>query len=297
MTTVADLVEHTVEHLYGTARATLNFLTSGVDADDTTFTFEDDITATIGPGSFLSVDNELVYVRSVVVASKTAVVLRAQRGTTAASHAAETLVDVNPRFPRYRVKRALLEDIRAWPDTLYRTTTIDLATTVGGAGYDLTGLDPSFLGIVDIQGGPHAHDSSLRWTRPMYNLLRGADTDVFPSGSAVVFERGYHDVRDLRAVVAIPFDLTTWDDATDLLDDCGIPESMHDIPPLGAAARLMVGQDVKRSSTAAQGEPRHADEVPAGFSSSVATYLRRTRDQRISEEAAKLRAAHPLRSL
>jgi hypothetical protein len=295
MTVVSDLIEQTTDHLYGTARATLNLLAVSVDSDDTTWTFSDDIGGTIGPGSFLDIDSELVYVRTVEAASKQAVVARARRGTTAASHTAGTFVEVNPRFPRYRIMRALLEDIRSWPDTLYQTITVDLDSTSGTAGYNLA-VDPGFLAVVDIQSSG-VDSLSNRWSRPAYDVLRNADTGAFSSGTGIVFERGYRDVRDLRAVVAVPFDLLTWDVGTDLEIDCGIPESMHDIPPYGAVMRLMAGRDVKRSFGEGAGESRTADEVPAGFSSSVATYLRRERDRRISEEAVRLRAKNPLRSL
>lgn len=295
MTTVADLIEECFNHLYGGYRQTYNVLDGAHNASTTSIilTYPPDST---GPGSFLAIDDELVYVITIDRSTKTATVIRGQRGSTAATHADGALVEVNPRFPRFRVKAKLQEEIRSWPESVYRTTAVNLDTTSGTNGYDLTGIGSDFHNVLDVQLGPPNGSTHVDWTRVGYQVVRDADTAAFASGTGLIIT-GILPVesRDFRVIVSRPFDVDTWDDSTDLEDDCGLPASMHDIPPLGAAQRLMTGRDVVRSFGEGQGEPRHAEEVPPGFAGSIASFLLRQRDRRLSEEALKLAGRNPIR--
>lgn len=294
MTTVATLIEETFQHLYGGYRQTLNVLNGAVNASVTTWTFEDTPDA-IAAGSFLACDDELVYVRTVDRTAKTALVFRGQRGSTPASHADDAVVDVNPRFPRFRVKEALRADIRSWPSNVFKVTGLNLDTSSGVAGYDLTGAPTLWYSVLEVQLGDWPTADTLRTARPFFRVNRNADTSIFASGTSIELDIAATTARDLRVLLSAPFTVTTWDDTTDLESDVGLPASMLDIPPLGAAWRLMTSRDIKRSFGEGQGEPRRAEEIPPGFAGSVATFLKRTRDARLSEEAARLQAAYPLR--
>lgn len=297
MTTVADLVEQTFDHLYSQSRQQFNVLDGALTTTGATVTFEhapSDVTR----GSYLSIDDELMYVISVDQSAKTAVVLRGQRGTRKAVHADGALVDINPRFPRYLVKRALRDEVRSWPSSVYRIDTLDLSASDGVAGYDLIGVGDDFYSIIDLQYGPAAGSVAVDVTRTAYTIYREGDPVTFPSGAGVVLTGvAPSDARDVRVVLALPFDTTVWENTTDLVDDVGLAESMLDIPPIGAAWRLMSGRDIKRSFGEGQGESRRAEEVPAGFAGSIATFHKRTRDARLSDEAVKLLGRHPMRML
>ncbi len=294
MTTVADLIEETVDHLYGSSRQTLTTLDGAVTAAATSLivAHSDDI----GPGSFVAIGDELIYVQAVTSASRTLTVIRGQRGTTAEAHADGALVDINPIFPRYRIRRALQAEIRSWPSDLYRVDSVDLVTASGTSGYDLDGIASDYLSILDVQLGPRSTVNDLAIVKPNYYEVRNADLDIYPSGNGIVFT-GYwpSEARDLRVTVAAPFDVESFDDEDDAEDDIGLAPSQVDIPPMGAAWRLMIARDVKRSFGEGQGEPRRAEEIPPGFAGSIATFLKRTRDQRLADEVVRLRALHPIR--
>jgi hypothetical protein len=243
-------------------------------------------------GSFLAIDDELMYVRAITPASKTATVIRGQRATSAVTHANGALVEINPKFPRYRVRRALGEEIRAWTSEVFSVAEVDLDTTSGTAGYDLVGVPAGFLTILDVQLGPRSGITDGAVVKANWDLVRNADTSIYPSGNGLVITSGLGNARDLRVIYAVGFDTSSLADSTDVEADIGLATSMLDIPPLGAAARLMVGREVKRTFGEGQPEPRRSEEVPVGASSGTATYLRREANRRLGEEAVRLRALY-----
>jgi hypothetical protein len=94
-------------------------------------------------------------------------------------------------------------------------------------------------------------------------------------------------IRYKGEFVALPAVLAT--DVT----TTGLASTAWDIPPIGAAARLLMGRESRRSSVDAAPESRQASEVPPGTARSAAQGLMALRNQRIKEEASRLKARHP----
>lgn len=294
MTTVADLIEQAWDRLYTDHRRSLDFLDGSLDASTTSVVLADGTQAT--EGGELAIDDEMLYVRSWNSGTKTATVRRGHRGTTAAAHDDDAEVDVNPKFPRYQVRRALGEEIRSWTPDVFRVEAIDIDTASGVSGYDIASIADDFLDVLDVQLGPRPGVDDAAVVRTSFYLTRGADTAIYPSGVGLVLTGLIpSEPRDLRVIVSRGFTTTSLDDDTDAEADIGLPASMLDIPPLGAAARLMVGREVKRTFGEGQGETRRAEEVPVGAASGTATYLRREVTRRLGEEAIRLRAQYPIR--
>jgi hypothetical protein len=113
-----------------------------------------------------------------------------------------------------------------------------------------------------------------------------ATTDFASGGALVIYEGGYPG-QAIRVRYRAPFgSLTALDD--DVLADTGLPATAHDLPPLGAAVRLVAGREVKRNFTEAQGEPRRAEEVPPTATLQSSRELLRIRQQRIVAEQSRL---------
>lgn len=294
MTTVAELIEAVYDHLLQEHRPTLTTLAVAALSGDTAMTVDN--TTNLGPGTFIAIDDELVYVSDVNSSNGVCQVIRGQRGTTAAAHALAAVVEINPRFARYRVRRALQEEIRSFPNDLFGTLSVDLDTSTDAAGYDLVGVPSTYLHILDVQLGPRTQSLNDAVVRPNYYEVRGADATIYASGAGIVLTGAAGSIRDLRVTVAVPFVTSTFTDATTLAT-IGLTATMEDIPPLGAASRLMVGREVKRTFGEGQPESRRAEEVPVGSSSGTATYLRRETTRRINEECIRLRAQWPMRRL
>lgn len=290
-TTVSQLIEETRRLLYGSTRMSQNRLAgSGMTNVATNLTLEFDIQDAVR-GSILSVDDELMWVISSDPSSKIVNVMRGQMGTTAAAHSVGALVEVNPRFPRTYVKRALQQEIDSWGTRLFKVTSSNISLLGTTRIYDL-GVS-NFIGVVGVTLSPYTgkttRSNAQRWT-----VLRDLDTADFPSGAAIELLSNYPAPGIARVRVAQKFDVSTWADATDV-ETLGLSTSMTDIPPLGAAWRLMSTKEVGRTNLQAQPEPRRAEEVPAGHMASVAAQLKKLRDDRIDEERWTLMNRYPLK--
>ena len=82
--------------------------------------------------------------------------------------------------------------------------------------------------------------------------------------------------------------------AATALSTTGLQASAYDLPPLGAAIRLMSGREIKRNFTETQGDSRRATEVPAGAVQQSSTGLKLLRAQRIVAECARLNSLYPI---
>jgi hypothetical protein len=292
VTTVSQLVEETRRLVYGATRQSLNRLAGAVLAADTMLTLELDLNDAVR-GSMLSIDDELIWVMDSNVASKQVTVIRGYLGTTAANHADEALVEVNPRFPRAYIKRSLQQEIDSWGTRLFKVTTANISFSSTTRIYDL-GIS-NFISVIDANLTPYAgrttRSNPYRWT-----VLRDLDVSEFPSGAAFEFLGAYPTTGIVRIKLAQEFDVSTWTDGTDV-ETLGIASSMCDIPPFGAAWRLMSTREVGRTNMQAQPEPRRSEEVPAGHMASVAAQLKKLRDDRIEEERWTLLNRYPLKGV
>ena len=290
-TTVATLIQQTWNKLYTSHRRTIAVLAGSLDASTTSVTVDD--ASQIASGHEVEVDDEMMRVRS--VSDNTLTVIRGWAGTTAATHADGSIVDLNPKFPRHQVRQALGEELRSWPADVYRVDEVDLDTASGTSGYDLTGVT-SLLEVLDVQLGPRSLVNDVAVVRPTFDVVRNADVSIYPSGTGIVLLGLVpSEARDLRVIYSAPFDTSSLADPVDAEATIGLASSMLDIPVLGAASRMMVGREVKRSFGEGQGEPRRAEEIPPGMSSGTATFLRREVQRRLGEEAMRLRAVYGLR--
>lgn len=289
MTTVSDLVDITREHLYGTQSGQFNFLTSTVDIDDTAVTF--DMTAGgIVAGAVIGVDDEIMYVKS--VSGQTATVHRDWAGT-AAAHTAGAIIEVSPRFPRHAIKQALKEEIASWPDTLFQTPTpITLTGSTTTRAYNLTALG-SFYDILNVVREPYS--GSTAWVPVDFRVDRNMPTASFASGKALFLTHELAEGVDIRVTYSAPFTVSTFASATDVETAVGLSSSMLDIPPYGAAWRLLAPREIKRTFTESQPEPRLSEEVPAGAALRTAAGMKALRDQRIVEEGNRLAATRTIR--
>lgn len=292
-TTVTQLVEETKRLLYGAGRMTLNRTAGAVGSADTTVTCEFDLNDA-ARNSFISIDDEIMYVLSANVSAKQLTVIRGYLGTTAATHALGALIEVNARFPRVYIKRALQQEIDSWGTRLYKVTASNISFDSTTRIYDL-GIS-NFIAIIDARVSPYpgrtTRSNPYRWT-----VLRDQDTTVFPSGSAFEFLGDTPPTGVVRIKAAQKFDVSTWADNTDVEATIGLTTAMCAIPPVGAAWRLMSAKEIGRTNLQAQPEPRRAEESPAGHAASVAAQLKKLRDDLIDEERWTLMNRYPLKGV
>lgn len=288
-TLVEEVIEDVRRHVYGSSRVELNKLADAVDAVNDTMTFEYDLEGIVR-GNYIAIDDEIIYIVNTVRASKTATVVRGYLGSTPASHTEGALVEVNPRFPRDFIKKALQRELNSYAPRLFRVTAHDISHGGTTTEYDMPTSD--FIHVIDIR-----RKSTGVNGRPIlrgWDVARDQDAGIFSSGIALLVPHGTPS-GVLRVRIARSFDASNLADDTDLVADIGMPYTSVDIPAYGTAWRLLSTREIGRTSMQAQPEPRHAEEVPPGHISSVVTQLKNLRDHRLAEEAFLLREKYPLR--
>lgn len=292
---VSDLVSQVNNRLLAGIREQRNKLSAAV-TDLTTgslaFTYE---LGGIKAGAAVYVDLEGFYVWDTDDAGKTAVVERGQFGSTAATHAINTVAFVNPRFPKADIVRALndeLVDLSSPANGLFRMRTVELTFNVATVGYDLTGVS----NVEDV----YQVQAKYPWLQGNWkpvdkvDIQRVSNLTDFPSGFALFLSGGGFPGNTLRVLYKDKFS-----PVVNLTDDVnsvsGLTSDANDILVLGAQLRLMAPREAKRSFMEAQGDPRRAEEVPAGASRASIQAVAALREQRIRDEAARMSRQYPMR--
>ena len=291
MTTLADIVENTRRLLFTGAREERNKLSASVlDAVTTSIALTYDLSA-IKRGSKLSIDLEDLYVWS--TSSLTATVDRGQFGSTAATHAVNSIVHVNPKFSNWEIFNAINDEIVTLSSPvngLYYIDTVQIEynPVIQGYSYAVTNL----LDVYDVQyeiTGP-----SLAWYHSTdYELSRDMGSE-FSDGAALFIRDAYPNrsvlVKGKFGFTAFPAVLSTDVAVT------GITPNLEDILAIGAAYRLTAPREIKRNFDEVQGDTRRSSEVPPGANIGGSRELGRLRDQRIREEVARLNQQNPIRT-
>jgi hypothetical protein len=291
---VSELVEDTRDALLGTYRARWNVLAAAVTTTtQATVTLTDDNTG-IDAGATLAIGDELMYVRS--KAGAVATVVRGFRGTTPATYLNGAVLEENPRFPKYRIKQALKDEIRSWPASLFRPVAEIVA--VGGSQRLVQLSRSDVLRLLEVRRDavsglwPLVGSTSARDTYPMVEarLVRAGPATV--GGWAVELTRNV-PAGSLYLVLGCRFDTSLFDDALDLEDDFGMADFMFDIPKWGAMANLLSEEESLRIAMTAQPQPRRATEVANAEILQTGQFFARKRATRIREAANMLRELYP----
>lgn len=297
MTSTSQWIAEARDHLEGDQSFEANQLASPYVAAAGTLAFTQAL-GNIGAGAWLSIGTNTFLVLSVDAGAKTATVLGGQRGTTDANAASGALVRVNPRFSDFQIVTAInrhLATLSSPTHGLYRvgTALIDYTDTVDG--YDLDGVT-GLIRALEVRR--QKSGTSLAWPRvptSQWDVDRSADTTDFPSGMALRFLQCLPDTGyQVQLVYARSFTAVSVSDLTADVSTSGISAEAEDIPPLGAAVRLMSGREVPRNITGTQGGARRSQEVPPGAVANSYRGLLGLWQQRVQEENARLRAMFPL---
>ena len=251
-------------------------------------------TDNVGKG-VIEVEEELMWVDSFDRISNTATISpygRGYLGTTATTHALDTKVTISPTFPRYVIKKALNDTVRAVGSSIFAAKSTTFTFNAARTTYDFDGLNiQNILSIMWQAIGPSEEWIPIRrWTWDSV-----ADVTAFGANSQTVTIGDYvTSGRTVKVIYATdPVAFTTNDQ--DLVTQTGLPESCKDLIILGAAYRLLTYLDPAR---AAQVSPQ-ADETdskrPYGSSQSATKQLYALYSQRLNEEIKRQQALYPIR--
>lgn len=286
MTTANDLIEWTSAHLMSGQESEANRLSGAITSSATAIAFKYAL-GSIARGAVIAVGLEEIRIWETSGTSAT-VVERGVNGTTGAAHSDLDYVAVRPKFSPFRILRAVNEDLADLSSPihgLFQVGTLDVTYNPAVQGYDMT----SITNVINIL--------ELRWKMPgpsknwplitQYNLVRNFSTSEFASGMALFLYESAYPGLAIRVRYSSDFSpLTALTD--DVQTVTGLPSTANDLPPMGAAIRLVAPREIKRNFTEAQYDPKRSEEVPPGAVGQSINDLVALRKQRIDSESARL---------
>ena len=296
MPTVNDAVVRTKRLLHSNTRTELNnFLaTSGEGTSIGTGTSLSlaHVTDGIRAGSYISVSDgsnlpETMYVRSSNGVSIQ--VIRGVDGSATVDWGSTTdgtvaTIEVEPRFTEHQILEAVRDAIRALPDNLYAvaTTTASFSTTEQAQA-------------ITFSNGFNQVLSATRTARSGEDRLLGFNVKIqeYPVGTyKLVRQEGIEKSVTVNLTYAHPFVTGTLTLGIDLVSTVGMSAEMTDIPALGAAASLVLGEESLRLDLHSQGDSRSDAAVAAGDRARYSLVLQAQYDRRVSQEARRLMAKY-----
>tara|TARA_R110000822_G_scaffold284795_3_gene406220 strand:+ start:1156 stop:2076 length:921 start_codon:yes stop_codon:yes gene_type:complete len=251
-------------------------------------------TDNVGKG-IIEIDEELMWIDSFDRVSNTATIApfgRGYLGTTAATHPLDVKVTISPTFPRYVIKKAINDTVRAIGSSIYAVKSTSFTFNPAQTTYAFNNLDiQNILTIMWQSVG-----SSQEWI-PIrrWSFDSAADATAFGANAqTVTVSDGVVPGRTIKVLYAtdpVAFTLNSEVFST----QTGLPESCKDVIILGAGYRLLSFLDPAR---AAQVSPQ-ADETdskrPYGSSQSATKQLYALYAQRLNEEIKRQQMLYPIR--
>ena len=305
MTTLSEMIDETLINLSGYTyqqdRST--YLTSAV----TTLTSPSSSPTVLSLGStdsvgkgVIEVGEELMWVDSFDRIANTATIApygRGYLGTTASTAAVDTKVTISPIFPRYVVKRAINDTIRAMGTQLLVVNQTTFTYNSAITTYELTDSSGNPLNIENILTmswqdiGPSQEWINIR--RYTFDPLAesttwGANAQTVTIGDYITSGRTVkvNYVKQPSAFTASNQVFTT---------QTGYPETARDVVILGTAYRLLTYLDPARAS---QISPQ-ADEIdakrPFGSANTAVRQIFSLYQQRLREEIQAFQGQYPTR--
>jgi hypothetical protein len=251
-------------------------------------------TSNVGKG-IVEIDEELMWIDSFDRVGNTATVSpygRGYLGTGAALHAADVKVTISPIFPRYVIRKAINDTIRAMGASLLavKQTTFPFDAAVNTYEFEDLNIE-NILTMSWQDTGP-----SKEWIRiRRWNFDPFADVTTWGANSQTVSIYDFITPgRTVKVMYATP--PTPMENISDVFTTTtGFSESAKDIVILGASYRLLAYLDPAR---AGQTSPQ-ADETdgkrPFGASAAATRQLLALYTQRLSEEVSAIQGQYPPR--
>ena len=256
------------------------------DTTGTTLTYESGLFSSeeenlLGNGALVEVDQELMLVTAANTSTRTLTVSRGYAGTTAATHADNTNVFINPTFPRKSVFDAVADNIVRLYPSLYNVTTTNVTSNSTYAEVPAS--------TVEVLTSYVQNASGEQYTSAGIELLR--DFPPSTTNTAVQFYNTSNG-KTVHLVVKRKFVRPT-SETVDLDTDCLISDEYEQIVMVGAVADIVGATDVDASTQEFITEKLAAESYPVGSGERLRNALLRLRSLLIDEARGNLRSLYP----
>lgn len=297
MTTFADMVAHVRQNLIGYSKdqATITYLAQPMDANDTTFSVDTETSTAITRG-IVEIEDELILVKKFDRSSGVVTVManesgRGVEGTTAASHAVDTIVTSDPRYPRIRIKEAINDTITSTYPDLWVFGAYEFPKNAAQFEYELPEEVDEVYRVTFNTIGP-----SLIW-QPMQNWRFNPQATTTVLGQTVtgktiqILDRIVPG-RAVRVVYKTkPNVMTSNADVFETVT--GFPDRYKDMIEYGATARMLGANEAARLQQQSIESTERAPLVPTGAATDAAKYYWGLYYERLAREQDRLADLYP----
>jgi hypothetical protein len=300
MTTLAQMIDEVLINLSGYTyqqdrstflRTSVTTLTSPVSSP---LILSLGSTDNVGKG-VIEIDEELMWVDTFDRVASTAVIApygRGYLGTTPATHSAETKVTISPIFPRYVVRKAINDTIRAMGASLMAVKQTSFTFNAAVNTYEFEDLNIENILTMSWQDtGP-----SKEWIRiRRWDFDPFADATTWGANSQTVSIYDWITPgRTVKVMYVTP--PTAMENTSDVFTTTtGYPESARDIVILGASYRLLAYLDPARAGQISPQADETDGKRPYGASASATKQLFALYSQRLNEEVGTQQNQYPPR--
>ena len=242
----------------------------------------------------IEIDDELIWIDSFNKANSTLNVIpgfgRGYQGTSPAPHAQYAQVTLAPTFPRTAIKKAINDTINSLFPNLWAVTSTTFTYNASVTTYPLPDDLESILYLSWQTTG-----SSQEWL-PI-NRWRAdgmANAATFNTTNTVSL---YENIQPGRTVqvwyTTVPNTLDANSD--DFADVTGLPQSSQDVVTLGASYKLLSFLDSGRINLSSAEADNADSKIPSNAGVASSRYIFALYQQRLNEEALKLKDRYPIR--
>ena len=298
MPTVGDAVTRTKRLLNSNTRTELDAIHTMLPLATTSTIRLKYQTDGIRAGSYISVGDDTQGYETMYVHARNGEYATVQRGVDGSTAVAftgdttdadvvDTTIEVEPRFTGHQILEAVKDAITALPNNLYAvaTTTATFSTTEQAQA-------------ITFSNGFNQILSATRTARAGEDRLLAFNVKIQEYGGAykLIRQEGIEKAVTVNLTYAHPFVTGTLTLGIDLVSTVGMSVEMTDIPALGAAASLVLGEESARLDLHSQGDSRSDAAVAAGDRARYSLVLQAQYDRRVSQEARRLMAKYGVRT-
>jgi hypothetical protein len=250
----------------------------------------------VGKG-MVQIGDELIWIDDYDRISQTATVPpygRGFMGTTPSTHDAGDRVVIAPTFPRFSVKRAIQDTIRAIGSSIFAAKNTSFNYNPVVDTYAFTNLNIQNVLRMSWQ----EIGASKRWipiSRFSWDSSPDATTWGATSQTVTINDRSIHAGRKINVTYATAPSTLSATSEDSFSEQTGLPESVRDVVVLGAAYRLLAFLDPARNALTSP----QADEIDAkrtyGSGNTATRALYQLYATRLAEETQAQQQQYPLR--
>ena len=242
----------------------------------------------------IEIDDELIWIDSFTKANSTLNVIpgfgRGYQGTSPAPHAQYAQVTLAPTFPRTAIKKAINDTINSLFPNLWAVTSTTFTYNASVTTYPLPDDLESILYMSWQTTG-----SSQEWL-PI-NRWRAdgmANAATFNTNNTVSIYDSVQPGRTVQVWYTTTAD-TLDNNSDDFADVTGLPQSCQDVVTLGASYKLLSFLDPGRINLTSAEADSADSKIPSSAGVSSSRYIYALYQQRLNEEALKLKDKYPIR--